>query len=41
MADRVIGRGRGAYAEKVAVDAANLIPLPDQMSYEQGAGFYV
>jgi len=36
-----MGRGLGAYAEKVAVNPANLIPLPDTMSYEQGAAFFV
>jgi NADPH:quinone reductase-like Zn-dependent oxidoreductase len=37
----VIGRGLGAYGEKVAANIANLIPLPDAMTYEQGAAFYV
>lgn len=39
--DKVIGRGRGSYAEQVATDPSVLIPLPKQMTYEQGAGFYV
>ncbi|KAL7281102.1 hypothetical protein ACG7TL_004409 [Trametes sanguinea] len=36
--DRVFGGGQGAYAEKVAVPWQNLVPLPDNMSYDQGAG---
>ncbi|KAI9068311.1 alcohol dehydrogenase [Trametes sanguinea] len=39
--DRVFGGGQGAYAEKVAVPWQNLVPLPDNMSYDQGAGLYV
>ncbi|BEJ17805.1 hypothetical protein CspHIS471_0700730 [Cutaneotrichosporon sp. HIS471] len=39
--DRVIGRGLGAYAEQNVVSPSNLLPLPDTMSYEQGAAFYV
>ncbi|CDO77707.1 hypothetical protein BN946_scf184969.g58 [Trametes cinnabarina] len=35
--DRVFGGGQGAYAEKVAVAWQNLVPLPDNMSYDQGA----
>lgn len=37
----MIGRGLGAYAEQNVVNPANLLPLPDNMSYEQGAAFYV
>lgn len=36
--DRVFGGGQGAYGEKSAVFWQNLIPLPDNMSYDQGAG---
>ncbi|EJT50863.1 alcohol dehydrogenase [Trichosporon asahii var. asahii CBS 2479] len=39
--DRVMGRGLGAYAEQVAVPVSSLLPLPEELSYEQGAAFYV
>ncbi|BEI90006.1 uncharacterized protein CcaverHIS019_0300760 [Cutaneotrichosporon cavernicola] len=39
--DRVIGRGLGAYAEQNVASPSNLLPLPDNLSYEQGAAFYV
>ena len=39
--DRVMGRGLGAYAEQVAVPVSSLLPLPAELSYEQGAAFYV
>lgn len=36
-----MGRGLGAYAEQVAVPVSSLLPLPEELSYEQGAAFYV
>ncbi|EMD32159.1 hypothetical protein CERSUDRAFT_119136 [Gelatoporia subvermispora B] len=39
--DRVFGAGQGAYAEKVAVHWQQLLPLPANMSYDQGAGLFV
>ena len=34
----MFGGGQGAYGEKVAVPWQNLVPLPDNMTYDQGAG---
>ncbi|EIN11815.1 NAD(P)-binding protein [Punctularia strigosozonata HHB-11173 SS5] len=39
--DRVFGAAQGCYAEKVTVPVPNLVPLPDNMSYDQGAGLFV
>ncbi|KAI0644512.1 alcohol dehydrogenase [Trametes meyenii] len=39
--DRVFGGGQGAYGEKVAVPWQSLVALPDNMTYDQGAGLYV
>jgi NADPH:quinone reductase len=39
--DRVFGAVQGSFAEKVAVPFINLVPLPDNMSYDQGAGLFV
>ncbi len=40
--DRVIAGTRfGGYAELVSVDAGQVLPLPDVLSFEQGAGFVV
>jgi NADPH2:quinone reductase len=40
ISDRVAFSGQsGAYAEEIIVDAAWLIPLPDEFSFEQGAAF--
>lgn len=36
-----MGRGLGAYAEQVCVPVSSLLPLPNELSYEQGAAFYV
>ena len=36
--DRVFGSGQGAYGERVATTWKLLVPLPDNMTYEQGAG---
>ncbi|MEO7727852.1 MAG: zinc-binding dehydrogenase [Burkholderiales bacterium] len=35
--DRVFGRVRGGFAEYVAMEQAQIIPLPANMSFEQGA----
>jgi len=35
--DRVFGRVRGGFAEYVAMDAAQIIPLPAKLTFEQGA----
>lgn len=37
VGDRVVGQGNGAYAEYVLLPAENLLRMPDEMSYEQGA----
>lgn len=34
---RVFGRARGAHAEYVCIDAEHLLPLPDNLGFEQGA----
>ncbi|KAI0360914.1 alcohol dehydrogenase [Trametes cingulata] len=40
--DRVFGGlAQGAYAERMAAPWQNLIPLPDNMSYDQGAGLFI
>jgi len=39
--DRVFGAAQGAYADKVAVKWRALLPLPANMSYDQGAGLFV
>lgn len=36
-----IGRGSGGYAEYVSVDAASVIPLPDDLSFESAVGLMV
>ena len=42
VGDRVIAGTRfGGYAELVAVDSGQVLPLPDSLSFEQGAGFVV
>ena len=42
VGDRVIAGTRfGGYAELVAVDEGQVVPLPKKMSFEQGAGFVV
>jgi NADPH:quinone reductase-like Zn-dependent oxidoreductase len=42
IGDRVIAGTRfGGYAELVAVDQGQVLPLPKKMSFEQGAGFVV
>ncbi|OCH84896.1 alcohol dehydrogenase [Obba rivulosa] len=39
--DRVFGAGQGAYAEKAAVKWRQLLPLPSNMTFDQGAGLFV
>src|SRR5215204_7207341 len=42
VGQRVLGGCRfGGYAELVATKAANVVPLPDEWSYEEGAAFPV
>lgn len=36
--DRVFGATQGTYADKVAADPSRMLPLPDSMTYDQGAG---
>lgn len=38
---RVFGRARGAHAEYVCVDAAHVLPLPANLSWEEGAAIPV
>jgi len=38
---RVFGRARGAHAEYVVFDARHLMPLPDRLSFEEGAAIPV
>ncbi|TFL04516.1 alcohol dehydrogenase [Pterulicium gracile] len=39
--DRVFGAAQGAFAEVVKAKWQSLLPLPDHLSYEQGAGLFV
>ncbi|KAL0575748.1 hypothetical protein V5O48_006235 [Marasmius crinis-equi] len=39
--DRVFGAGQGAFADKIAVPVDALLPLPDTLNYDEGAGLYV
>lgn len=36
--DRVFGAAQGTFGERVAVAWEALVPLPDNMTYDQGAG---
>jgi len=36
--DRIMGRGRGGWAEYGIMDAAQVLPMPAHMSFEQAAG---
>ena len=36
--DRVFGAAQGAFGERVAVAWQALVPLPENMTYDQGAG---
>ncbi|KAF9012335.1 alcohol dehydrogenase [Cyathus striatus] len=39
--DRVFGAQTGAFADKIAVEWDKLIPLPDNITFNQAAGLYV
>ncbi|TFK26458.1 alcohol dehydrogenase [Coprinopsis marcescibilis] len=39
--DRVFGAQLGAFADKVSVEWDRLIPLPDNVSFDQGAGLFI
>jgi NADPH:quinone reductase len=39
--DRVFGSSNGCFAEKAKVPWTYLLPLPDNMTYDQGAGLHV
>jgi NADPH2:quinone reductase len=41
VGDPVIGLGRGGFAEEALVEAARTLPLPEGMSFEHGAAFFV
>jgi NADPH2:quinone reductase len=38
---RVFGAAQGSFADKVAVDFERVIPLPDNITFDQGAGLYI
>ncbi|KAJ7462341.1 alcohol dehydrogenase [Mycena galericulata] len=39
--DRIFGAITGSYAEKVAVDMRTVLPLPDTLTFDEGAGIFV
>ncbi|KAF0343701.1 NADP-binding protein [Gigaspora margarita] len=39
--DKVFGCGQGCFAERIAVDIKNILPLPDGMSFEEASGLFV
>jgi len=39
--DRVFGAAQGTYADKVAVNLHQILPLPHNITYDQGAGLFV
>jgi len=39
--DRVFGATQGSFGDKVAVKLSQMLPLPANLSYDQGAGLYV
>jgi len=41
VGQRVFGRARGSHAEQVVFDAQHLMPLPERLSFEQGAAIPV
>ncbi len=41
VGDRVFGRARGCHAEQVLFDAEHLMPLPDKLSFAEGAAIPV
>ncbi|KAF9566754.1 alcohol dehydrogenase [Agrocybe pediades] len=38
---RVFGAATGAFAEKIAVNVESVKPLPDNLTFDQGAGLYI
>jgi NADPH:quinone reductase len=36
--DRVFGSAQGAFGERVVANPANVLPLPNTLSFDQGAG---
>ncbi|KAF9650899.1 alcohol dehydrogenase [Thelephora ganbajun] len=39
--DRVFGYAQGAYADRVLADPGQLLPLPQNLTFDQGAGIFV
>ncbi|KAF8893311.1 hypothetical protein BD779DRAFT_1505538 [Infundibulicybe gibba] len=39
--DRVFGAAQGTFAEQAVVDANRVLPLPDEVTYDQGAGLFI
>jgi len=39
--DRVFGGAQGSFADKVAADWEEVLPLPDALDYDQGAGLFI
>ncbi|KAF5354780.1 hypothetical protein D9756_005294 [Leucocoprinus leucothites] len=39
--DRVFGAALGSFADKVAADWNGLLPLPENITFDQGAGLYI
>ncbi|KAJ6625624.1 hypothetical protein B0H10DRAFT_1782956 [Mycena sp. CBHHK59/15] len=39
--DRVFGASQGSFADKVAVPSSAVLPLPDNLTFDQGAGLFV
>ncbi|KAF9268896.1 NAD(P)-binding protein [Marasmius fiardii PR-910] len=39
--ERVFGAGQGAFADQIAVYPEQILPLPDNLTYDEGAGLYV
>ncbi|KAF9071750.1 alcohol dehydrogenase [Rhodocollybia butyracea] len=38
---RVFGAGQGSFGEKMVVKIESVLPLPDELTYDQGAGLYI
>ncbi|KAF9584136.1 hypothetical protein BGW38_007460 [Lunasporangiospora selenospora] len=41
VGDRVFGSTQGCYAEKLACSPKNILPVPDNLSFEQAAGLFI
>ncbi|KIJ18751.1 hypothetical protein PAXINDRAFT_161556 [Paxillus involutus ATCC 200175] len=39
--DRVFGSAQGAFADQIAVKWNEIMPLPDNLTFDQGAGLYI